>query len=69
LFPFTNSKTQPIKDWDSDSFHLFKEKEKNSLSFFPKTLKNTKNVYLRFVYFSKNREELQKYFRQNNILL
>lgn len=37
--------------------------------YFPKTLDNTKNIYLRFVYFSKNREELKKYFRQNNILL
>lgn len=36
---------------------------------FPKTLENTKNIYLRFVYFSKNREELKKYFRQNDILL
>lgn len=36
---------------------------------FPKTLENTKNIYLRFVYLSKNREELKKYFKQNNILL
>ncbi len=36
---------------------------------FPKTLENTKNIYLRFVYFLENREELKKYFRQNNILL
>lgn len=36
---------------------------------FPKTLKNSKNIYLRFVYFSKKRDEVKEYFKQNNILL
>lgn len=37
--------------------------------FFPKTLTNSKNTYLRLVYFNKNREELKSSFKQNNILL
>jgi hypothetical protein len=36
---------------------------------YPKTLNDSKNIYLRFVYFSENREELKKKFQKENILL
>lgn len=37
--------------------------------FFPKTLSNSKNIYLRLVYFRKDKEELKKILKENWILL
>lgn len=36
--------------------------------YFPETLNNSKNIYLRFVYFTKNREELVAFLKSKNIL-